>query len=355
MQHAVADKTVAHPNDHADFLNGLADRLGRGQSLKARLGAADDFEQAHDIGRAEEMGADDLVRAGGHRRNFINVERGRIGRQDTLGLGDRVQLREDLLFDLHVLEHGFHHQVNLAERRVVQGRRNETHTLLDLFRRESASPGAAFIVAAHYCQALVQKFLIGFEDGDREPGIGEVHGNAAAHRAGPDDTHFLNGAGRGVFRHIADLCRGPLGKENMALSGRLLAGQNLAEEFLLLGQAFVKRQGAGRLDTVDAALGGLKAAPRLVGLFAGRVKDGQVNAGDLIVQVPHLFESGSICDELTGEGFCPVEQTALGNDFVNHTNALRLAGPYRHTRGNDLKGGFGADQPRQALSPAAAG
>ena len=331
MQHAVADKTVAHPNDHADFLNGFADRLGRGQGLKARLIATDDFEQAHDIGRAEEMGADDLVRARGHRRNFINVERGRIGRQDTLGLGDRIQLSEDFLLDLHVFEHGFHNQVNLAERCVVQGWRDEPQALFHLFRREATSLGATFIVAAYYCQALGQKFLAGFEDGDGDTNIDEVHGNATAHRAGPDDTHFLNGAGRRVFRHIADLCRGPLGKENMALSGRLLAGQDLVEEFLLFGQALLKWQGAGRFNTVDAALGGLEAAPRLAGLFTSRVKDGQVNAGDLVVQIPYFFEGGPVRNELAGKGFCAVEQTALVNDLVNHTNALRLTGPYRRT------------------------
>ena len=166
-------------------MNGFADGLGRGQGLKAGLVAADDFEQAHDIGRAEEMGADNLVRARSHRRNFIHVERGRIGRQDTLGPGDRIQLREDLLFDLHVLEHGFHHQVNLAEGRVVQSRRDEIHALFHLCRREAASLGAAFVVAADHCQTLVQKLLAGFEDGNRDAGIGEVHGNAAAHRAGP--------------------------------------------------------------------------------------------------------------------------------------------------------------------------
>ena len=117
----------------------------------------------------------------------------------------------------------------------------------------------------------------------------------------------------------------------MTLGSRLLAGQNLAEEFLLLGQTFVKRQGTGRLDTIDAALGGLKAAPCFASLFAGSVKDGGVNAGDLVVQVSHLFEGGSICNELTGKGFRPVEQTALVNDIVNHTNAVRLAGPYRRT------------------------
>ena len=354
VQHAVTDKTVTHPNHHADFLNGLADRLGRGQGLKARLGAADDFEQAHDIGRAEEMGADDLVRARGHRGNFIHVERGRIGRQDTLGPGGRIQLSEDFLFDLHVLEYGFHNHIHLAERCVVQGRRDQSHPLFDLFRREAAPLGAAFIVGPYYCQALVQKLLAGFEQGDRDTNIDEVHGNAAAHRAGTDDPNFLNGAGRGAFRHVADFRRGPLGKENMTLGSRLLAGQDLAEEFLLSGQAGVKRQGAGRFDTIDATLGCLKAAPRLAGLFASRVKDGQVHAGHLVVQVAHFFEGGPVRDELAGKGFCAVEQIALGHDLVNHTQALRLGGLQRCARGDDLKGGLGTDQTRQALGAAAA-
>ena len=354
VQHAVTDKTVTHPNHHADFLNGLADRLGRGQGLKARLGAADDFEQTHDIGRAEEMRTDDFVRARGHRSNFIHVERGRIGRQDTLGLGDRIQLSEDLLFDLHVLEHGFHNHVHLAERRVVQGRRDQSHALFNLFRREAAPLGAAVIVGPYYCQALVQKFLAGFEDGDRDTNIDEIHGNAAAHRAGTNDPNFLNGAGRGAFRHVADFRCGPLGKENMTLGSRLLAGQDLAEEFLLFGQACIKRQGAGRFDTIDATLGCLKATPRLAGLFTGGVKDGQVNAGHLVAQVSHFFEGGPVRDELTGKGFCAVEQIALAHDLVNHTNAMRLAGLQRGARGDDLKGGLGTDQTRQALGSAAA-
>ena len=52
-------------------------------------------------------------------------------------------------------------------------------------------------------------------DLDRNAGIGEAHGDAAAHRAGADDGGAGDRAHRRVIRHVGDLRDLPLGEKGM--------------------------------------------------------------------------------------------------------------------------------------------
>ncbi|MOA19069.1 hypothetical protein D3C78_1394230 [compost metagenome] len=75
LDHAVADEAVADTGNHGDLLDLLGDAHDRGQNVLAGLRAADDFQQLHDIGRTEEMQADNILRALGEAGNPVQVER----------------------------------------------------------------------------------------------------------------------------------------------------------------------------------------------------------------------------------------------------------------------------------------
>ena len=93
---------------------------------------------------------------------------------------------------------------------------------------------------------------VDLDDGDGDAGVGEVHGDAAAHGAGADDRRLLDVLGRRVGRHVGDLGRLALGEEEVALGLGLGRGDQLAEELALPLDALVERQAHGRLDRLDA-------------------------------------------------------------------------------------------------------
>ena len=78
VQHAVANKTVTHANHNPDFIDGFCDGLRRSQCFEAGLFTSYDFEQAHDVGWAEEVGTNDFVRTFGNGSNCIDVKRRRV-------------------------------------------------------------------------------------------------------------------------------------------------------------------------------------------------------------------------------------------------------------------------------------
>ena len=355
MQHAVPYEPVAHAHHDPDLLNAAGDRLRRRQRGETRLFAAHDFQQPHDVGRAEEVHPQHLVRSRGRRGNGVHVQGGRVRRQNAVGLGRCVELREHGFLHVHVLEHGFDDQVGVGHVGIVQAGCDEVHALRDLFVREAAFPGAAFVVAAHDGHALVQQLLAGLQQRDGDAGVGEGHGDAAAHRARADDADLADRQGFGVLGHVADLGRGAFGKEDVPLRGRLPAGQHVAEQLLLLGESFVERQGTGRLDAVDAALRRLEAATLHRETFARGSENGRIHAGHLVGQIAHFLERRTLGHEGTRERERTFAQGALLDEFVYHAGRVCLAGRHGHAAGDDLQRGFGADQPRQALRAATPG
>src|SRR3954466_2926776 len=63
VQHAVADEAVAHASDDADLFDGLRQLHGAGQHFFGCFVGAYDFEQLHDVGRAEKTQAQHILRA----------------------------------------------------------------------------------------------------------------------------------------------------------------------------------------------------------------------------------------------------------------------------------------------------
>ena len=63
---------------------------------------------------AEEVHADHALRPLGRRGDLVDVERRGVGGEHGAGLGDRVELGEDLLLDRHLLEHRLDDDVGVA-------------------------------------------------------------------------------------------------------------------------------------------------------------------------------------------------------------------------------------------------
>ena len=88
---------------------------------------ADNFQKPHDEGRSEEMQSDDIIGPGYGVGDFIDVEVRRIGGDDRAGLQGAIEFGKDGLLDVHVLEYGFDHQINVAEGTVVEAGREPIH------------------------------------------------------------------------------------------------------------------------------------------------------------------------------------------------------------------------------------
>ena len=112
-------------DDDPDLAEALREGQRRHQHVEAGARSAHDFEQPHDVRRAEEMQADHRL---GTRRGAgdpVDVERRGVGREDAARLGDRVDLAEDALLEREILEDGFDHQIRVRGARAKGCRRRQ--------------------------------------------------------------------------------------------------------------------------------------------------------------------------------------------------------------------------------------
>ena len=156
-EHPVADEAVADAGDDADLLDLLSHRHAGGEHVLRGLVAAHDLEQPHHVGGAEEMQANHVLRALGEAGDRVQVQRRGVGRQDCAGLAYFVECLEDLLLDVHVLEHGLDHEVDVAHRVVTERRRDQRHALAHLRLGDAALLGGVVVVLADRAEALVER------------------------------------------------------------------------------------------------------------------------------------------------------------------------------------------------------
>ena len=115
MEHAIAHEAAAVAHQHADLAQLFRELHAGGDHFFAGGFATHDFEQPHDVGRAEEMGADDGRGPRGDGRDLVDVQRGRVAGQDRARLAHAVELAEDFLLQRHAFEDRLDHHVRLAE------------------------------------------------------------------------------------------------------------------------------------------------------------------------------------------------------------------------------------------------
>ena len=350
VEHAVAHETVADTDQHAHLVDRLGQLHDRRDGLLVGLRSADVLHQLHDVGRREEVGADHLLRPLGGGGDLVHIQRRGVARQDRALLADRVELAEDLLLDIHLLEHRFDHDVGLGKGTVVGDPVDQRHALIHLLLRDPPARDRARVVLADDPEPLVQGLGRAFENPYRDAGVGEVHGDAAAHGAAADDGGAADRQHRGVGRHVGHLGRLALGKEQVALAARLVRSQAFAEQRPLLSQALLERQGDRVLDALDAVARRDQAArapgdrsPGLVEEVGGRAS---------------IFRSRVLRAPLPSATNASAKATAAETKSPSSTRSsskpLSRALPGRHelTAQDRLERRLDADHPRQPLGAA---
>ncbi len=272
-------------------------------------------------------------------------------------LGDLVELAENLLLDLHILEHRLDDQIAIGQRIEIQTGAEQPHACFDIRLRHAALLGGAFIVAADRAEAAIQRFPCRFHDRDRNSGVEKIHRNAAAHRAGADDADFPDRQRRRVVRYVGDLPRLALGKKHVTLGARLIGGNEIDKSLALELHAFVERQVDGGLDGPDRRFPGFEAA-EFAGVVAANFLEYLRLAArrfDLVVEIADFAQRHLRVDDLAGESERAVAQFSLVGQRVDDAPLERLPGAERRSRQDGVERIFNAAQTRQPLRSAGAG
>ncbi|MNV10496.1 hypothetical protein D3C71_1010250 [compost metagenome] len=192
IEHAVADETVAIARHHTDLAHALAERQRRVEHRRCSLRATDDFQQLHDVRRAEEVQAQHLLRPACDRGDGIDVQRRSIARQNRFRLEQAIELTEDFLLELKVFVHRFDDQVDIADGHITIRRRNARDTGIGFALINAALTHVVGIGVRHGGQRLLQHLRIVVDPLHGHPGVGQAHDNATAHGARADDGGALN-------------------------------------------------------------------------------------------------------------------------------------------------------------------
>ena len=354
LHHAVADKTVADFYQHRRLLERLGEFDRRADRLRARLRRADDLEQRHDIGRREEVQADHVLRTLGGRADLFHVERRGVGRQHAAGLGHLVELGEDLLLQLHVLEHGFDDHVGFGEIGVIGRALDEAHALGLVLRREAAALDHRVIGAFEHAQAPLQSLVAGVEHRNRDAGVGEADGDAAAHCARADNAGLGDRAGLGVGGNVGDLAGRALREEDVDRALALGRQLRLVAELFLDQQALVERLFGRCADRLDRGLRGDAVRVKLLGGRFGGGEDFRRRGFRRDIHLAGAARALAGGDQLPGVFDSRCIHVAVG-DAVDRAIFERRLG-VDHLGGDDhLQRLLGADQAGKALRAAGAG
>ncbi|MNF82926.1 hypothetical protein D3C84_652370 [compost metagenome] len=115
--------------------------------------------------------------------NQIHIQSRGVGSQNCTRLAHLIQGAEDVLFDRQTFEDRLDHQIDLGNVCIFQGPRDQGHTHFELLRGQFAAFDAAVVLLANMRQPSIQRFTLEFQQGDRNAGVGKIHGDATAHGA----------------------------------------------------------------------------------------------------------------------------------------------------------------------------
>ena len=181
-------------------------------------------------------------------------------------------------------------------------------------------------------------------------GVDEVHGDPAAHGAGPDDSHRFHRDRRGAGRQSGDLPHFALGEEHIALGGRLRAGDQPTKQFLLDLEALIERQRHRRLDRLDDRLRRLEAA-ELPGV--GRPKRREIIGRHRLHRpVADLDKRRPLGRQAAGERDGVGPQGVLAGQLVDQAHLQTFLGRHMVAGRHHLQRPPGTGDPGEALSAA---
>src|SRR5258708_3291307 len=111
-EHAIADKTHGIADENADFPEPFRKMHASRDDFPACRFASHDFEQTHEICRAEKMGADDELGARRAGSDLVDAQGGSIAGQNGARFTNTIEFSKDFLLERHAFEDRFDHEVH---------------------------------------------------------------------------------------------------------------------------------------------------------------------------------------------------------------------------------------------------
>ncbi len=144
---------------------------------------------------------------------------------------------------------------------------------------EAAAFDGICVIGLDGGEAAIECGLVRFFQEHGNSGVGENHGDAAAHGAGADDRGRFYGNERSFFGNVGNFADFALAEENVDERFGLVGEEALDEKFLFDLAAFVEGQFCGGFDGVDGGDGREQAALFFGDGFARGGKDRRVVGG----------------------------------------------------------------------------
>ena len=191
-QQPVDQKAGAFLDNDRDLAQLLGELLHGVNGILVGLGAGDDLDQFHHVGRVEKVHPDHPVGPPRGRAHLGDGQSRRVGSKDGVRRADLVQFAEHLLFDGHHLRHSLDDNVHILEIGVIQGVLDQVQFLLHLALGHFALVHPFLVDALHVPTGQFQLLLINILDHHRQAGKGDHLGNAPAHGPRTDHACFEN-------------------------------------------------------------------------------------------------------------------------------------------------------------------
>ena len=192
-KHAIADKAAAVADEHADFAE-LFRKLHAGGDhfLEVALPRTISSRRITFAGLKKCVPMTNCgPRRGGS--DFVDVQRGSIAGEDGAGLADAIELAENFFLQRHAFEDGFDNQVGVCEIVIDERRRDALQAFFGNLLREAAALDGIRVVRLDGGESAIERGLVGFFEQHGNAGVGENHGDAAAHGAGANDRRGFYG------------------------------------------------------------------------------------------------------------------------------------------------------------------
>mmetsp|Transcript_21415 Transcript_21415/g.41999 ORF Transcript_21415/g.41999 Transcript_21415/m.41999 type:complete len:352 (+) Transcript_21415:272-1327(+) len=190
--HAVGNKSMAVASEDAPLANASADIHCSSNGCSACLGTANNLEQRHDVSRAEEVHANDVLRTLRGAANLINAKERRVGSQDATRFAVLVKKSKDFLLYFHDLKHRFDNNINIRDIFVACGSAEAREVLINLLLSLGSTFHTPSVVGLNHRHTLIKERLLTVKKSHCNACLGESHCNSASHETGTDESRLFH-------------------------------------------------------------------------------------------------------------------------------------------------------------------